>query len=62
MITAVEAQPREISSSATAYASDDMPAPPYFSGTIMPKSPSSAIAATCLAGYACDASIWPATG
>ena len=39
--TAVEAQARAISSSATAYDRASIPAPPHFSGTMTPSSPSS---------------------
>ena len=62
MMTPVEAQPREISSIARAYASGSMPAPPYSSGMAMPISPSSPMAAIASAGYRCSRSISAAIG
>ena len=62
MITPVEAQPREISSIAIAYASTSIPVPPYSSGIATPISPSSPICATCAAGNVCSLSSWPAIG
>jgi len=46
MMTAVEAQARAISSSTSTYDTQSMPAPPYCSGTAMPRKPSSPILAT----------------
>ena len=57
MMTPVEAQARAISSSASAYESVSMPAPPHCSGTAMPSSPSSPRRAKILRGNWCLRSI-----
>jgi hypothetical protein len=62
MATAVDAQARAISSSATAYDSASMPAPPQRSGTMMPSSPSSPSRAKMFFGNSCLRSISAATG
>mmetsp|Transcript_15033 Transcript_15033/g.33619 ORF Transcript_15033/g.33619 Transcript_15033/m.33619 type:complete len:253 (+) Transcript_15033:752-1510(+) len=62
MMTPDEAQPREISSIAMAYARESIPVPPYSSGTAIPINPRSAIWAICSAGKRCSRSNSPATG
>ena len=62
MITPVDAHAREISSIASTYEMWSNPAPPWASGTAMPRKPSSAIRLTSSAGWRCSRSISAAFG